>query len=100
MKSTLAAGKVCTWKRKQSGREWSVGGYTIFNLDTHYNLASNWQVFAKVSNLFIKNYSTFLEKNMYTAQNELAVVPSTSRGFRVGLTCQFDDKKSASATND
>ena len=79
-----------------------LGGYTVVNLDTHYNISSNWQIFAKVSNLFDKDYNTFgiLGQNMFTAQNELAVVPSTGRGIWVGLTYQFGGRKSASSDVD
>lgn len=35
-----------------------VAGYTIFNLDANYRLNSNWSAFAKVNNLFDKEYST------------------------------------------
>ena len=79
-----------------------LSGYALVNLDTHYNLSSNWQLFAKVSNLLDKNYSTFgiLGQNMYTALNELAVTPSNPRGIWVGLTCRFGGKKAASVDMD
>ena len=74
-----------------------LGGYSVVNLDTHYTITSNWQTFAKVSNLFNRNYNTFgiLGQNMYTAMNELSVVPANPRGIWVGLTYQFGTKKSA-----
>ena len=36
-----------------------LAGYAIVNLDAHYTISSNWQLFAKVSNLFDKDYNTF-----------------------------------------
>ena len=79
-----------------------LGGYTVVNLDTHYNVTSNWQSFAKVSNLFNRNYNTFgiLAQNMYTALSELAVAPANPRGIWVGLTYHFGNKKSASGDVD
>ena len=79
-----------------------LAGYAVVNLDAHYTISSNWQLFAKVSNLFDKNYNTFgiLGQNMFTAKNELAVTPSTPRGIWVGLTYLIGGKKSASADLD
>jgi outer membrane receptor protein involved in Fe transport len=35
-----------------------IGGYTIVNLDTQYNVGSGWKVFAKAINIFDKDYET------------------------------------------
>lgn len=35
-----------------------VAGYTIFNMDANYRINSNWSAFAKVNNLFDKEYAT------------------------------------------
>jgi iron complex outermembrane receptor protein len=35
-----------------------VAGYTIFNMDANYRLNSNWSAFAKVNNVFDKEYAT------------------------------------------
>jgi len=79
-----------------------LAGYAIVNLDSHYTVSSHWQLFAKVSNLFDKNYNTFgiLGQNMFTAQNELAMVPSAPRGIWVGVTYLFGGKKSSASTVD
>ena len=79
-----------------------LAGYAIVNLDTHCNINAIWQFFAKVSNVFNKNYNTFgiLGQNMYTAQNELAVTPSTPRAIWIGLTYRFGGNRSASGALD
>jgi hypothetical protein len=68
-----------------------VPGYTILNLDTNYNLTSNWSLFAKVNNVFDKDYSTFgqLEQNIYTGLNEQFRTPSAPRAGWVGVTYNF-----------
>lgn len=68
-----------------------VAGYTVINLNTRYQLSSQWQVFAKVTNLLNRDYNTFgiLGQNMYTARNELAVTPANPRGVWVGVTGRF-----------
>jgi len=68
-----------------------LAAYAVVNLDSHYTLSSKWQLFAKVTNLFDRNYSTFgiLGQNMFTAQNELAQVPAAGRGVWLGLSYQF-----------
>jgi iron complex outermembrane receptor protein len=35
-----------------------IAGYTIFNMDANYRINSNWSAFAKVNNLFDKEYAT------------------------------------------
>ncbi len=79
-----------------------LGGFAVVNLDSHYNMTPSWQTYAKVTNLFNRNYNTFgiLGQNMYTAQSELAVTPSLPRGIWIGFTCQFGGKKNASAELD
>jgi iron complex outermembrane receptor protein len=35
-----------------------VAGYTVFNMDANYRINGNWSAFAKVNNLFDKEYAT------------------------------------------
>jgi outer membrane receptor protein involved in Fe transport len=68
-----------------------IPGYTILNLDTNYNLTSNWSLFAKVNNVLDKEYSTFgqLEQNIYTGLNEQFRTPSAPRAGWLGVTYNF-----------
>jgi iron complex outermembrane receptor protein len=78
-------------------------GYALVNLDTHVKLGDRWSAFAKVDNLFDRgNYHTFgiLAQNMYTAQNELAVVPALPRGVWVGLSYAFGSQKAPTGGTD
>ncbi len=79
-----------------------LAGYVSVNLDTHYNISSNWQLFGKVSNVLNRDYNTFgiLGQNMYTAQNELAVAPSSPRAVWIGLQYWFGGHKHASLGED
>ncbi|NJD34104.1 MAG: TonB-dependent receptor, partial [Betaproteobacteria bacterium] len=45
-----------------------IPGYTVVNLDTRYSIGRNWKVFAKVTNVFDRNYETFglLGPNLFT----------------------------------
>ncbi|MFA6040331.1 MAG: TonB-dependent receptor [Methylophilus sp.] len=43
---------------KHQGEGAKIGGYTVVNLDTRYNFNNGWQLFAKVNNLFDKDYSS------------------------------------------
>jgi outer membrane receptor protein involved in Fe transport len=73
-----------------------VPGYAILNLDTNYSLNSDWNLFAKVNNVFDKEYSTFgqLEQNIYTGIYEQFRTPSAPRAAWVGVTYNFGgDKK-------
>ena len=79
-----------------------LAGYTTLNLDSHYKLGANWTAFAKVTNLLNKDYNTFgiLGQNMFTAQNELAVVPSAPRGIWIGVSYQFGGNKTTTVDRD
>ncbi|MDR2220656.1 MAG: TonB-dependent receptor [Methylobacillus sp.] len=41
-----------------SDKNGKVAGYTIFNLDANYHINGNWSAFARVNNLFDKEYAT------------------------------------------
>lgn len=68
-----------------------VPGYAVLNLDTHYAINKNWQVFAKVNNVFDKEYATFgqLGQNIYTGNDEQFRTPSAPRAAWVGVTYEF-----------
>ncbi len=72
-----------------------IPGYAILNLDTNYNLSSNWTLFAKVNNVFDKEYSTFgqLGQNIYTGENEQFRTPSAPRAGWLGVTYNFGGAK-------
>lgn len=79
-----------------------VPGYAILNLDTNYSLNSDWNLFAKVNNVFDKEYSTFgqLEQNIYTGNYEQFRTPSAPRAAWVGVTYNFGgDKKTGGDKN-
>ena len=79
-----------------------IPGYAILNLDTNYNVSSNWSLFAKVNNVFDKEYSTFgqLEQNIYTGSYEQFRTPSAPRAGWVGLTYNFGGTKKTDIDRD
>jgi outer membrane receptor protein involved in Fe transport len=97
-----ASGQYAHGDENNQDRNGMLGGYAVVNLDTHYRISSNWQVFAKVTNLLQKDYHTFgiLSQNMFTAENELAVVPAVPRGVWVGVTYEFGGGNPAAADVD
>lgn len=68
-----------------------VPGYAVLHLDTNYNLTSHWILFAKVNNVFDKEYSTYgqLGQNIYTGQDEQFRAPSAPRAAWIGMTYNF-----------
>jgi TonB-dependent siderophore receptor len=82
-----------------------VGGYTVVNLDTRYSFGdSGWQVFAKVNNVFDKEYytggmlgETFFEADgtfMDGEDERFALVsPGAPRAAWVGVRYEFGGKK-------
>ncbi len=79
-----------------------IPGYTVINLDTHYAINQNWKVFAKVNNVFDKEYATFgqLGQNIYTGADEQFRTPSGPRAGWIGVTYQLGTKKSTSIDAD
>ena len=79
-----------------------VPGYAILNLDTNYSLNSDWSLFAKVNNVFDKEYSTFgqLEQNIYTGIYEQFRTPSAPRAAWVGVTYNFSGDKKTGGDKD
>jgi len=91
-----------------------IPGYTVVNLDSHYSINDNWKLFAKVQNLFDRNYATFgqLGVNEFgrggawnsdpAAWNNNAQfqTPGAPRAAWVGVTYEFGRSKSASAKVD
>jgi len=75
----------------------TIGGYTLVNLDTTYSITKHLQVFARVDNLFNKEYTTFgvLGQNFFNGPghsfdgnditNEQFIGPGTPRGAWLGL---------------
>ncbi len=79
-----------------------VPGYGVVNLDTHYSINNNWKLFAKINNLFDKNYQTFgvLGNNIFNGLNEQFRSPAAPRAGWIGVTYEFGTKKSSSVDND
>jgi len=80
----------------------AVPGYTVLNLDGHWNVTEQLQFFAKVTNLFNRNYETFgiLGKNFFrepgftydfaSASPEQFRSPGAPRGVWIGVRYEFD----------
>ncbi len=82
-----------------------IPGYTVVNLDTRYSIGRNWKVFAKVTNVFDRNYETFglLGANVFTGpgnsyssnpadwiEQDQFRTPGAPRAGWVGITYEFD----------
>jgi len=80
------------------------GGYAIVNLDTRYNIASGWQLFAKVINVFDKDYYTggrfginsFDSSGAFTSSTDIDeqkggtfVAPGAPRAGWIGVRYEF-----------
>jgi len=85
-----------------------IAGYTVVNLDTHYSINDNWKLFAKVENLFDRDYATFgmLGVNEFTGPghsfditaaswnlNDQFRTPGAPRAAWVGVTYEFGRPK-------
>ena len=82
-----------------------IPGYTVVNLDTRYSISRNWKVFAKVTNVFDRDYETFglLGANVFTGPgnsyssnpadwnaSDQFRSPGAPRAGWVGITYEFD----------
>lgn len=86
-----------------------IGGYTIVNLDTRYNLGNGWQVFAKANNIFDKEYSTsaLLAESMFNAGGQFVgetpgqafYAPGAPRAGWIGVRWEFGGNNNNSNNN-
>ena len=70
-----------------------VPGYALVNLDLRYQLDAHWQLFANLSNVFNRQYSTYgLDgtQSVYTLASEMFLTPAPPRALWVGVTYRFD----------
>ena len=82
-----------------------IGGYTVVNLDTKYNLGKGWSVFGKATNIFDQKYSnggmlgeSFLNASSGSftgTQSPTAYyMPGAPRAGWIGVRFDFDKPKS------
>ncbi|HYD33881.1 MAG TPA: TonB-dependent receptor, partial [Methylophilaceae bacterium] len=88
------------------GEGGKIGGYTVVNLDTRYKLAnSGWQVFAKVNNVFDREYYSggLLGESYFTPEGvfdggddhfQPLYAPGAPRAGWIGVRYEFGGKKS------
>ena len=70
-----------------------VAGYALVNLDLRYQLDAHWLLFANLSNVFNKQYSTYGlsgTQSIYTLASEQFQTPAPPRALWVGVTYRFD----------
>ncbi|MFM9835964.1 MAG: TonB-dependent receptor [Methylophilaceae bacterium] len=104
----LSSGQYARGDENNQDKNGKVPGYAVVNLDTHYSITPNWKLFAKVNNLFDKDYQTFgvLGGNIFnldTLNNptpEQFRSPAAPRAGWIGVTYEFGTKKSSSADLD
>jgi len=89
-----------------------VGGYGVLNLDTRYTLPNTgWQVFAKVNNVFDREYytSAMLGTNGFDAAgvfaagagaNETFLAPGAPRAGWIGMRYDFGKPKASASSVD
>ncbi|MEZ0232382.1 MAG: TonB-dependent receptor [Methylophilaceae bacterium] len=89
---------------KDQGEGAKLGGYTIVNLDTRYNIGKGWSVFAKAVNVFDKEYNSggmigesfFLANGTYDGGEDHRAslrAPGAPRAGWVGLRWEFGGAK-------
>jgi outer membrane receptor protein involved in Fe transport len=84
-----------------------IGGYGVLNLDTRYTVANTgWQVFAKVNNVFDRDYytSAMLGQSGFSANgtfgggsDQTFLAPAAPRAGWVGLRYDFGKPKTSAA---
>jgi outer membrane receptor protein involved in Fe transport len=90
----------------------AVPGYTVFNLDGRWNVTEQLQFFAKITNLFNRNYETFgiLGENFFrgpgftydlaTAGPEQFRSPGAPRGIWIGVRYEFEKARKPATGGD
>ena len=101
-----AAGQYVQGDQNNQDSHGKIPGYAVVNLDSHYQLSNQWTLFAKVNNLFDKDYSTYgvLGQNIYSttsSPDEQFRTPSAPRAGWLGITYSFGgSNKKSSADKD
>jgi outer membrane receptor protein involved in Fe transport len=81
-----------------------LNGYFVVNLDTQYNIGSGWKAFAKVTNIFDRDYNVsgrlaetlFSSAGVFgTESKQLGLMPGAPRAAWVGLRYEFAAPKAA-----
>ncbi len=110
----VASGQYARGDENNQDANGKVPGYTVVNFNTHYALNDSWKLFAKVNNVFDKNYATFgiLGQNEFTGpgnsftsnpgdwNNEQFRSPAAPRAAWVGVTYDFGKPKGKAAKQD
>jgi outer membrane receptor protein involved in Fe transport len=101
-----ASGQYAQGDQNNQDSHGKIPGYAVVNLDSHYQLSNQWTLFAKVNNLFDKDYSTYgvLGQNIYStasSPDEQFRTPSAPRAGWLGITYSFGgSNKKSSADKD
>ena len=79
-----------------------IPGYAVMNLDSHFAFNSEWTLFAKVNNLFDKDYSTYgvTGQNIYNGEFEQFRTPSAPRAGWLGIAYSFGGAKKSNIDKD
>lgn len=90
---------------QESGK---IGGYTVVNLDTRYKLGnSGWQVFAKATNIFDKEYASggllgenWIEDGEFSGNDEPSkmIMPGAPRAGWIGVRYEFGGAKGSASS--
>ena len=98
----VAAGQYAHGDENNQDKNGKVPGYAVVNLDTNYKISSNWILFAKVNNIFDKEYATYgqLGQNIYTGNDEQFRTPAAPRAGWVGITYNFGGTKKSDIDKD
>ncbi|HEY5929981.1 MAG TPA: TonB-dependent receptor, partial [Burkholderiales bacterium] len=65
-------------ENNQHDENGKVAGYSVLNLTTNYRLGEQWEIFAKINNVFDKNYSSaaILAENSFGADGAFLADPA------------------------
>jgi len=98
----VAAGQYAHGDENNQDVNGKVPGYSVVNLDSYYTINQNWKVFAKVNNVFDRDYATFgqLGQNIYTGNDEQFRTPAAPRAAWIGVTFDFGRPKNSAAAID
>lgn len=102
-----ASGQYARGDENNRDRSGKVPGYTVVHLDTRYSVNENWKLFARINNIFDREYSTFgmiganafapgasvADQNTWVPEQFRS--PAAPRAAWVGVTYEFGKPKGA-----
>jgi outer membrane receptor protein involved in Fe transport len=98
----MAASQYARGDENNQDSHGKIPGYAVVHLDANYTINPSWRLFAKVNNIFNRDYETFgiVAENVFNGMDEQFRSPAAPRAAWIGVSYEFGRGKNAGAKPD